>query len=260
MIRNKIFFFNRTDQASLDPIMYMLKFFGVWYFKRSPIKLIIYCSIISYNITFVLNQCVYLGLNFNYNLFISFINFSAYGLCIIKTCTFSIWHNNWKIVVDNIYEMEMESTKEVNSDHAAIVLKYRKYCHWVIFFFWFVIWSIVFVTFTCYWWSNIIFPEFIDPNTSHEFKYIFHLYLPFVDNLKTAQYIAALLQTMFAIFAALHTLTWDSLVMSSIVFFAGQLKALRMRCANAFSKSNREISLDYDNLLICHKHHLAILK
>lgn len=245
---------NLTFNTSLGPVLKIFHFLGIWRRDTPLYKSMIFYFFQSYNIIFVINLCANLIINFEYKMFITFINYSAYYMSTMKVGSFARWHKDWESVVDSITEMEEEATENENSAHAIIVLKYRKYCHWVVYIFWVACGPIVIFMFVTYWLKDVkLSADFNEP-----MPHIFHAWTPFDQRTWFGRFVSALLQTIFGLSAPLHTCSWDSLVMSSMMFFAGQLKALRMRCAHALDEVDDDIR--FKNLSKCHQHHINILR
>lgn len=241
---------------SIGHVINIYKILGVYYRGRSISKSIFFYCHLGYDIAYFFSLLLNVVINFEYNLFIMFVNYSEFYMSPLKMFTYAKLHEKWESLIDDLIELEKESTSNPNAKHTEIIVRYRKYCHWIVYGFCVTCVCILLIMFYYYWIKNILI--FDDSALLEPISYIFNASLPFNQNSRAGRYGSAILQTLFGFLAPTHTVCWDSLVLSTMILLAGQLRALRVRCVHALDSEHEEVC--WKNLLACYHQHVAILK
>lgn len=248
-------YFEDLSNPSLGPLIKILKWVSVWRLGRTRIRTIIHFCFMIFCILCLTNIIVNLIVNFNFQLFITFIQYSAFHMCVLKILALTVWFNKWEKAIKTISQIELESRLDKTSHYMPILILYKKYTHIVIFGY-SAIGTFINVCFT----GGLIINNLV----LNEFRsevYVIHLFyalLPVDESTRSGRFISTILQMLYSETALVFILCWDTLVLSSMIFLIGQLKALRVRCVHTLN--NLKIDDNLRNIVKCHKHYLSIIE
>lgn len=248
--------FSYPNRPSLGPIIDIASFFTMWSKDRTWSKAIIFNITLIFMVLYTFTITANLIMNFNFDLFLNFVQYSSFYLSVHKMCMFALYGQIWVEVVNMISNIENESTFEKNTEHGQIVFRYKKYIQIFTMVYFVPLYGILFVFMGFFWAFNVLKPILMTSNKP--LASLFYAWLPFDQNELYGRIISAVIQTTFAISTSNCAITWDTLMLSCMIFFAGQLKALRARCVQALDSPDEEQC--WKNIIKCHQHHLAIIR
>lgn len=245
--------FKKPVQNSLSPILHFLKISCIWYEGRSKWKSLFFYTSLIYMFIYTTNLIINIIFHPNFQLFIILVQNSAFLLGTVKISTFVNNRQLWERLVYLLNVIEIE-TSDTKYEHSFIVIKYKKYCHWAMYYLLMCL-PLCFVLFINFWLNNVILPIIYSQNEVH-IIYLFHAWLPFNQETLGGRCISGVLQNIYAIITIVSVWCWDIIVFTIMVFLSGQLKALRVRCSNALDDPSEDICME--NLIGCHRHYLLI--
>lgn len=252
MFENLIKRFKDPNNPSLGANIIYLKLFLIWIADRTLIKTIIYYIFHVYCIVFVFSLFFNLIWKREYESFITLIHYSSLSLGVLKIYLFKKQYVRWERVIGVISEIEHD-TSENNEEYKQILANYQRYSQKISFGFWGFGYICFGVFMTGYWIGCAIWYR-----QSHSTLKIFDAYFPFDDTSTLGHYGSVVLQTLFAVTSVAYVLCWDAMVLSAMMFFSGQFKALRVRCAHALDSKNEKESLW--KLHKCHEIYIKLLE
>ncbi|KAH9629221.1 hypothetical protein HF086_009611 [Spodoptera exigua] len=137
---------------------------------------------------------------------------------IVKSCFFQKDYKKWQVLIDYMSSVERDQLSKNDKDHEKIIHEYIKRNRQVSYFFWALAFFSNFSIFTEPYQKNQI-----NVNGTSVYLKIFDGYTPF-DNEPPGYYFSMLIQTVLGHIVSAYVVGWDTLVVSIMIFFAGQLK------------------------------------
>lgn len=252
MFNNVISKLNIHNEDSLSANISVQNFLRVRKYGRSVSNTCIFYLCYLFCTIYTLNQVVYLILYFDFEIFTRYLQFFMLPLGLLKIFFYHKNSKKWENIIENISIMENESSPE--DDYTEIVVQYKKYCHFVTYLFNIVAASLISLIILTFWTSNIFFQN------SDNVKYIviYKILLPFDDSTFHGQVMSMILQSVYTVVTTSYVCCWDGLIITLMVFLAGQFRALRQRCVSALNIDNELICLQ--NIAKCHKHFMDIIQ
>lgn len=148
--------------------------------------------------------------------------------------------------------MEREQLNKNDMEHGAIITRYIKWSRRVTYFFWMLAFFSNFSIFTEPYQKNQV-----NENGTSVYLKIFDGYTPF-SNEPPGYYASMAVQTVLGHIVSAYVVGWDTLVVTIMIFFAGQLKITRVNCKRMIVAENNIVS--HENIARCHHRHKTLLK
>lgn len=244
-----------TKNVSLSIDIRIVEFLGFWDFGRSRVPVPVYKLCLIYSILYLINIYLTLIFNYDFNSFMTFMQFSVLHLSIPKIFTYIKSRDKWMKIIELIAEIEEYSLKDKKSKYKSMVLMYRKYSHIFVIVFWISV-IIIHVAFMGIFWPNYLLLDATKVNMKQ--INIFNVWLPIDEYTLKGRIVSGILQTIFIDITAVYIISWDTLAMSCLIFFIGQLKALRIRCVHLLEDPSEDMCMD--SIFKCHQHYLKIVR
>lgn len=251
MIKKILNRLNDPKNPSLGPNIIYLKFFGLWFTDRPFEKTVLFYIFYIYGIIYLSSLFFNLVWKREYLIFVTLLHHSALTVGILKMHLFKNQHKKWEYVIKTMAEFEYDIT-ENDETYKQILIKYQRYSRLITYVFLTFGYLCFMIFFVSYWIIDVICYQ-----ESRPIIKVFDVYLPFDDTSTFGRYASATFQTIFAVVALVYVIGWDTMVMSSMMFFSGQFKALKVRCAHALDSKNDEVCLW--KLYKCHQTYVNLL-
>lgn len=171
---------------------------------------------------------------------------------------FALHGQIWVEIVNMISNIENESTCKKNSEHGKIVFQYKKYIQIFTVTYFGPMYTMLFVMMGFFWGFCVLKP--IIMKSDKALNYFFLCMVTFCSKYTIwTCYIGNTSNDIRSIYdTSTCAMTWDTLMLSCMIFFTGQLKALRARFVQALNSPDEKQY--WTNIIKCHQHHLAIVR
>lgn len=245
-------FLENPDHPSIGPHLKLLGFVGLWRSGQTAFVGRFKQFLFYFTITFFFSQYIKCLIKFNTESLKLILQYAPFHMGIVKSCFFQKNFDNWQNLIEYMSLSERNQLKKEQKEYSDIIKSYIKRNRRVSYFFW----ALAF-------FSN--FSIFSEPyqksqtNTdgTRVYLYIFDGYTPFPKE-PPGYYLSMLIQTVLGHVVSAYVVGWDTLVVSIMIFFAGQLKISRLRCAEAIELTSQEKS--HENIANCHRFHVNLIK
>ncbi|XP_063621005.1 odorant receptor 49b-like [Cydia splendana] len=241
------------EHPSAGPYLSFMNLTGNWHpnmeLKSTRFKQMVYYI----TMTFFFSQylkCV-IGLDLSALLFI--LQTAPFHLGTPKTILFRKDYHLWEKMIDYMSRTELRQLSDEDEEVIDVMDEYIRKSRRAIYLYWFM-------AICC----NIsIFTEPYQKNQTVEngtdiYVPLFQFYVPFNQDVPPGYYYSMVLQTILGNIMSYYIVAWDSLVMSTFIFFAGQLKISRVYCTKVIDPESEERS--HENIIKCHRFHTSIIE
>ncbi|CAF4755746.1 unnamed protein product [Pieris macdunnoughi] len=232
----------------LGPHLRLLKFTGLWHpalDRVARLKLLLFCVTTS----FFCSQYVKCVLFLNVDSIKLILQYIPFHIGIVKACFFKKHYANWSRLIESISEIERHQMLQKD-----ITIHIKNYIHRsrrVTFFFWALAFFSNFSIFTEPYRKNHV------GNGTDSYLYLFDGYTPF-DRVPPGYYCSMFVQTVLGHVVSAYVVGWDTCVVSIMIFFAGQLKILRIYNMKIFCYKNNVTS--FKNIANCHGFYMKLIE
>lgn len=240
-LRKILKFFEDPEYLPLAPNLNgLMGLSGLWHPNRSIgtiIKHVLFCITVG----LFLSQYIKGIIKFDYASLKIILQFAPFHLGVLKACHF---HKNYKFWKDFItYTGTLEQKQLSEEDVNKLVNNYINQNRYVTYFYW----SMSFCT------TVSMFSELYQHPAEDNFA-LFDFYTPFRDQ----HYAYIALQITFGYIASAYVVGWDTLIVSIMIFFSGQLKIAKYYFKNVIDIDNKEIS--HKNIVEFHQYYVTLIK
>ncbi|XP_022834239.1 odorant receptor 49b-like, partial [Spodoptera litura] len=251
-IGNVLKFLEDPEYPSVGPHLKLLGFTGLWHPNRQTLigrfkQILFYVTI-----TFFFSQYIKCFIKFNADSLKLILQYAPFHMGIVKSCFFQKDYKNWELVIDYMSSVERKQLAKNDKKHDDIIHEYIKRNRKVSYFFWALAFFSNFSIFTEPYQKNQI-----NENGTSIYLKIFDGYTPF-DNEPPGYYFSMLIQTVLGHIVSAYVVGWDTLVVSIMIFFTGQLKITCMYCRLAIDALNSTRS--HENIAKCHRFYTTLVE
>ncbi|XP_061709435.1 odorant receptor 49b-like [Cydia pomonella] len=241
------------EHPSGGPYLRFLNLTGNWHpnmeLKSTRFKQLVYYMTMAFFFSQYL-KCV-MSLNLSALLFI--LQTAPFHMGTPKTIYFRKDHHLWQKLIDYISRTELRQLSDEDEEVIDIIEEYIGKGRRVIYLFWFMAISCNISIFTEPYQKN----QFME-NGTDIYVPLFHFYFPFNQDVPPGYYYSMFLQTILGNIMSTYVISWDSLVISTFIFFAGQLKISRVYCTKIIDPESKEQS--HENIIKCHRFHTSLIE
>lgn len=247
-LSNVLSFLEDPRYPSVGPHLFLLGFIGLWQSKQSKFKQYLFYITIS----FFLSQYLKCVIKFHHGDLKLILQYAPFHLGIIKACFFQKDYKKWEQIIDYISSVEREEIENGDKKKMEIINEYLKRSRRVTYFFWGLAFFSNFTIFSEPYQKNQT-----NINGTTEYLKIFDGYTPFSEE-PPGYYFSMFIQTVLGHIVSAYVVGWDTLVITIMIFLSGQLRIMRLNCANIVDVGNIEES--HNNILKCHRFHVTLVK
>lgn len=234
---------------SVGPHLRFLGLAGLWHPIKTPLtnlKLVLFYI----TITFFFSQYVKCLISFNPDSLQLILKHAPFHMGIVKACFFYKDYKSWEKLIEYTSDVEHSQLAKNEDPVNNIIKSYILRNRIVSYFFWALAFLSNITIFSEPYQQNII----IENGTS-TYLYIFDGYTPFSKE-PPGYYASMFIQTVLGYTVSIYVICWDNLVVSLMIFFAGQLKIVRYYCVHVI-KDNTD---SHQNIAELHSFFITIIK
>nr|AJF23800.1 olfactory receptor OR35 [Planotortrix octo] len=251
-IRNIFKFLEDPEHPSVGPHLHLLRLTGQWHPNDSiPIRLklvVFFVIVLLFSSQYV--KC-FMGIEINSLLLI--LQYAPFHMGIIKTIFFQKDYSKWKELIGYMSSTERRQLNEDKSEAEQVMDSYIKRGRRVTYFFWALAFFSNFTIFSEPYQKN----QTVENGTDVYVK-IFNFFTPFNQDVPPGYYVSMAIQTVLGHIVSAYVVAWDTIVVSTMIFFAGQLKISRIYCVRVIETGSAEQS--HRNIVMCHRFHGSLVK
>nr|AST36397.1 putative odorant receptor OR35 [Cydia nigricana] len=170
-----------------------------------------------------------------------------------KSIFFRKNHVLWQKMIDYMSRTELEQLSDKDEEVRAVLDEYIRRARRVIYLYWSLVICGNISLFTEPYLKNQIVE-----NGTDIYVPLFHFYLPWNQDVPPGYYYSMFLQTILGNIMSSYVISWDSLVISTFIFFIGQLKISRVYCTKVIDPESAERS--HQNIIKCHRFHTTLVE
>ncbi|XP_063531924.1 odorant receptor 49b-like [Cydia strobilella] len=241
------------EHPSMGPFLRFINLTGNWH-PNMELKSTQFKQLVFYiTMTFFFSQylkCV-IGLSLSALLFI--LKTLPFHMGTPKSIYFRKDHHLWQKLIDYISRTERRQLSDEDEEVIDVMDEYIRKSRRVIYLFWLMAICCNISLFTEPYQKNQVVE-----NGTDTYVPVFHFYVPFNQEVPPGYYYSMVLQTIVGNIMSSYVISWDSLVMPTLIFFAGQLKISRVYCTKAIDPESKERS--HQNIIECHRFHTTLIK
>ncbi|XP_047986312.1 odorant receptor 49b-like [Leguminivora glycinivorella] len=241
------------ENPSAGPYLRFINLTGNWHpnmeLKFTRFKQLVFYIVMTLFFSHYL-KCV-IGLNLDDLLFI--LQTAPFHMGTPKSIFFRKYHHLWQKMIDYMSRTELKQLSDEDEEVINVMNEYIRRSRRVLYPFWLM-------AICC----NISL--FTEPYQKHQivengtdiYVPLFHFYLPFNQDVPPGYYYSMFIQTIIGNIMSSYVISWDSLVISTFIFFAGQLKISRVYCTRIIDPESKERS--HENIVACHRFHTSLIE
>ncbi|CAB3243624.1 unnamed protein product [Arctia plantaginis] len=245
-------FLENPSYPSVGPHLKLLGLVGLW--RSDPTASVSRFKqfLFYFTITFFFSQYIKCLIKFNAESLKLILQYAPFHMGIVKSCFFQKNFSRWQNLIDYMSLIERSQLKKEDKNQSDMIESYIKRNRRISYFFWALAFFSNFSIFTEPYQKNQI-----NMNGTSVYLYIFDGYTPFRKE-PPGYYMSMLIQTVLGHVVSAYVVGWDTLVVSIMIFFAGQLKISRLHCSQTIDASSPEKS--HENIANCHRFHVNLIK
>nr|AIT69889.1 olfactory receptor 35 [Ctenopseustis herana] len=252
-IRNIFKFLEDPEHPSVGPHLGLLSLTGQWHPNETSICTRLKLAVFSVTVFLFCSQYVKCFVHVEINSLLLILQYAPFHMGIIKTTLFQKDYSKWKELISYMSSTERRQISEDESEVEEIMDIYIKRGRRVTYFFWALAFFSNFSIFSEPYQKN----QTIENGTDVYVK-IFNFVTPFNQDVPPGYYVSMVIQTVLGHIVSAYVVAWDTLVVSTMIFFAGQLKISRIYCVRVIEAGSAEQS--HRNIVMCHQFHVSLVK
>lgn len=241
------------EHPSVGPHLRLLGLTGQWHPNTESLitrlKLIVFFIIV-----FIFcSQYVKCFVHVEIDSLLLILQYAPFHMGIIKTSFFQKDYKKWKELIFYMSSTERRQLCEGEGKVKKIMDDYIQRGRRVTYFFWTLAFISNFSIFSEPYKKN----QTVENGTTVNMK-IFDFFTPFNQDIPPGYYISMAIQTVLGHIVSAYVVAWDTLVVSTMIFFAGQLKISRIYFTRIIEAGNVEQS--HQNIVMCHRSYASLVK
>nr|AST36267.1 putative odorant receptor OR35 [Hedya nubiferana] len=241
------------DHPSAGPFLRFMNLTGNWH-PHMELKLTRFKQVVYYITMFfffsLYFKCV-ISLKLSALLYI--LQTAPFHMGTPKTIFFRKNYNEWEKLVGYMSTTERQQIADKDDEVLDIMDSYTQKSRKVNYLFWLLAFLCNISIFTEPYLKNTIVE-----NGTDVYVKLFDIYVPFDQDVPPGYYYSMALQTVLGNIMSSYVVSWDSLVISALIFFAGQLKISRVYCSKMVDPQSR--AKTHQNIVHCHRFHTSLVK
>lgn len=241
-----------SRHPSVGPHLRLLELTGIWHPDMKSLKTRFKRAIFYLIVTFFCSQYIKCLFRFDLDDLKLILQYIPFHMGVVKCCFFEKDYKVWEKLIKYMSETEHEQIDAEDEDSDKIMNEYIKRNRRVTYFFWALA---LFSNFSIF--SEPYQKNEINLNGTSVYLYIFDGYTPFQRE-PPGYYISMAIQTILGNIVSLYVVGWDMLVVSVMIFFAGQLNISKLYCTRLIVPGNSEDN--HRRVANCHYFHTKLVK
>uniref|UniRef100_A0A0K8TUS0 Odorant receptor n=1 Tax=Epiphyas postvittana TaxID=65032 RepID=A0A0K8TUS0_EPIPO len=252
-LRNIFKFLEDFEHPSVGPHLRLLSLTGQWHPDQDSISTRLKLAIFFITVILFCSQYVKCFVHIEISSLLLILQYAPFHMGILKTTFFQKDYSKWEELIGYMSSTERTQLREDESEVKPVMENYIKRSRRVTYFFW----ALAF-------FSNFsIFSEPYPKNQAVEngtivYVKIFNFFTPFNQDAPPGYYVSMAIQTVLGHIVSAYVVAWDTLVVSTMIFFAGQLKISRIYCVRIIAAGSME--QNHRNIVACHQFHSSLIK
>lgn len=235
-------FLEDPEYPSIGPHLKLLGLTGLWHPNRKSLTGRFKQFLFYIIITFFFSQYLRSFIKFDTDSLKLILQYAPFHMGILKSCLFQKDYKKWELLFSYMSSVERSQLAKKDPKHYKIIHTYITRNRKVSYFFW-----------TLAFFANFsIFSEPYQKNTI-----MFDGYTPFHHE-PPGYYISMSIQTVLGNIVSAYVVGWDTLVVSIMIFFAGQLKITCLYCRTMIDTLN--LNKSHRNIAECHRFHTTLVE
>ncbi|CAH2075019.1 unnamed protein product, partial [Iphiclides podalirius] len=242
-------FLESPHNPSLGPHLWLLGSTGLWHpniSKAVRFKLFLFYV----TVLFFFTQYLKCANDFQAESLQLILQYAPFHMGIVKSCFFQKQYKTWASLVDYLSSVELEQLEVKENRVIGIMKDYIARNRRITYFFWALAFFSNFSIFSEPYRKN----HAVENGTS-VYLNIFNGFTPFSGE-PPGYYGAMAVQTVLGHIVSAYVVGWDTMVVSIMIFFAGQLKITRLYCMGVVQPKNSDDS--HRSIAKCHKFYIQL--
>lgn len=245
-------FLEDPQYPSIAPHLKLLGLTGLWHPNLNSVTGRFKQILFYVTITFFFSQYVKCFIKFNSDSLKLILQYAPFHLGILKSCFFQKDYKKWQLLIEYISSVERSQLAKSDPKRDEIIHGYIKRNRKVSYFFWALAFFSNFSIFSEPYQKNQI-----NVNGTSIYLNIFDGYTPF-SNEPPGYYFSMAIQTVLGHIVSAYVVGWDTLVVSMMIFFAGQLRITCYYCRTMIDATN--LNKSHLNIVECHRFHTTLVE
>nr|QLI62096.1 odorant receptor 53 [Streltzoviella insularis] len=249
---NLLNFLEIPNHPCIGPHLKLLGLTGLWHpNKNSPVtkfkRILFYVTV-----TFFCSQYIKCLFNIDVISLALILQYAPFHMGIVKSCYFQRHYKKWERLIIYMSSVECAQLADRRTDLIPIMNGYIKKSRRVTYFFWALAFFSNFAIFSEPYQKNHVME-----NSTAVYTKIFDGIAPFNQEKPPGYYVSMVLQTIFGHIVSAYVVAWDTLIVSIMVFFSGQLKVSRWYFVQVIDVNSIEKS--HQNIVKCHHFYTTLV-
>lgn len=241
-----------TRYPCLGPHIRLLSFLGIWHPDTKSTTTRMKLAFFYFTVSFFVSQYIKCLIKFDVDSIKLILQYAPFHMGIVKTCLFQINYKRWERLIKFISDEELHQISNNDEKQDGIISDYIKRSRKVTYFFLVLAFFSNFSIFAEPYQKNQI-----SENGTSVYVYMFDGYTPFARE-PPGYYYSMCIQTVVGYMMSAWIVSWDLLVVSIMIFFAGQLRMSGLFCKRAIDLNNSQKS--HRNIAECHRFHITLIQ
>nr|ARO70514.1 Odorant Receptor 39-2 [Dendrolimus punctatus] len=220
---------------SVGPHLWLLRFTGIWHPDNST-KTRAKRALFYLIVAFFCSQYLKCLLEFDINGLKLVLQYAPFHMGIVKACFFEKDYEIWRKLIHYMSNIEQNQIEVKDKGNKMILKEYIMRNRKVTYFFWALA---LFSNFSIF--SEPYQKNQVNNNGTSQYFYIFDGYTSF-EREPPGYYVSMLIQTVLGNVVTMYVVGWDMLVVSIMIYFAGQLKISKLYCSRIIVDGSAEES------------------
>lgn len=251
-IRYVFSFLEDPEYPSVGPHLKLLRATGLWHSSVKSFLSVFKKFLFYFTISFFFSQYIKCFIHLNPEPLKLILQYAPFHMGILKSCFFQKDFKNWKRLIEYMSTVERKQLEGEKKDCETVINDYINRNRKVSYFFWALAFFSNFSIFSEPYQKNQV-----NVNGTSVYLNIFDGYTPFSKE-PPGYYASMCIQTFLGHIVSAYVVSWDTLVVSIMIFFAGQLKITRIYCMRMIEPKNPTKS--HHNIAKCHEFHTALVE
>lgn len=181
-----------------------------------------------------------------------------------KVTSFLIWQTHWKRIINYVNEADKTQRQTQDVDKKAIINSYTRYSRKITYFHWILMYTTVAFVISQPIYKYISSETYRQSvkNGTHGYTEVVSSWVPFDKGTIPGYLLASLYQSYAAIYGGGWITSFDTNAIVIMVFFRGELEALRKDSSNIFGTKDAAVSYEEARMRLkdCHKRHVELIE
>ncbi|XP_028026370.1 odorant receptor 59b-like [Bombyx mandarina] len=240
-----------SRHPSVGPHLRLLSLTGIWYPNSKTNITLLKRACFYVIVLFFVSQYLKCIIKFKIDSLQLILEYAPFHMGIVKTCFFQKDYNVWQELVFFISKTERDQIAKKDPKSIKTMQSYISRNRKITYSFWALAFIANIGVFSKPYQNNQS-----DVNGTITYNHLFDGYTPFSEE-PPGYYFSMGIETILGHVVSFYVLGWDTLVVSIMIFFAGQMQMSRLQCSRMINGSPERT---HKNIIKCHKFHTDLIK